>query len=205
MPVSRPRLAASLYGMAALALAGCETPAGHVSVLQSSSAAPAPGSTYAWAPVRPDTQANADRRLANDIIQDRLRLAVDTALAAKGFRQTSDHASAQLLVSYHVGLENRTETRVDTFGGGAVCGFRGCVGGWGLYGPPQVDVRNIDYVQGTLILDLIDRASGKLAWRATSDKRVDSSDATQAGMNAILADMTRSLPSAAATTGGLVP
>lgn len=186
------------YGLAAalaLTLAACETPAGKVSVLQSSSLAPVPGSTYAWAPVNNATRIAADPRVANDIVQERLRGAVDYALTAKGYRRVDDPGQAQLLASYHVGLEARTETRVDTYGGGGMaCGFRGCVSGWGLYGPPQVDVRDINYTQGTLILDLIDRASGKLAWRATSDKRVDQGDADQAKLNAVLVDMTKSLP-----------
>lgn len=190
---------ASLALALLLPLVGCETPAGKVSVLQSSSVAVTPGSTYAWAPVDAQARTAADPRVANDIVLDRLHNAVDGALAAKGYRRVEDPSSAQLLVAYHVGLQNRTETDVDTWGGGGrvgACGFRGCVAGWGLYGPPQIDVRNIDYTQGTLILDLVDRSSGKLAWRATSDKRVDNSDATQEGMNAILMDMTKSLPGA---------
>lgn len=64
-----------------------------------------------------------------------------------------------------------------------------------MYGPPMdIDMRNINYVEGTVMLDLIDRASGKLAWRATSQKRLDQSDADQAGVNAIFADMVKSLP-----------
>lgn len=202
MPAHPVRAAAVVLSLALAvpALSACETPGGKVTTLQSSSIAVAPGSTYAWAAVDAAHRGSADPRVANDIIQERLKTAVDTALAAKGFRQVSDPAQAQLLVAYHVGLQNQTETRVDTFGGGSVgaCGFRGCVGGWGLYGPPSVDVSNINYTQGTVILDLMDRASGKLAWRATSEKRVDQNDATQAGLNAIFADMTKSLPGPAA-------
>lgn len=196
MPIQPARAAAALVlALAAVAITACETPGGKVSTLQSSSVALTPGSTYAWAPVDTAARSGADPRVANDIIQERLRIAVDTALAAKGFRQVADPAQATLLVAYHVGLQNQTETRVETFGGGGTaCGFRGCVHGWGVYGPPSVDVSNINYTQGTVILDLIDRASGKLAWRATSEKRVDQNDATQAGMNAIFADMTKSLP-----------
>jgi hypothetical protein len=184
---------------AGVALSACETAGGNVTVLQSSSVGVSPGSTWAWAPISEQARAAADPRVSNDIIQERLRTAVDTALAGRGFRRVDDPAQAQILVAFHVGLQNRTETRVNTWGGSSgACGFRGCVGGWGFYGPPQVDVRNINYTQGTLILDLMDRASGKLAWRATSDKRVDSSDATQEGLNAILLDMTKTLPGATA-------
>jgi hypothetical protein len=198
--MARPFRALLLAVVASVAVTACESPAGNVSVLQSSTVAVVPGSTYAWAPISDQARAAADPRVSNDIIQERLRTAVDGAMAARGFRRIDDPATAQLLVSFHVGLQSRTETQVNTWGGGSrgACGFRGCVGGWGFYGPPQVDVRNINYTQGTLILDVTDRASGKLAWRATSDKRVDSSDATQEGMNAILLEMTRTLPGATA-------
>lgn len=191
-------LSASLAA-ASLTLAACESPGGQVSVLKSDAVAVVPGSSWAWAPgAQP---GSGDPRIDNDIIQNRVKAAVEGALAARGYRQVSDPASAALLVQYHIGLQNRTETRVDTFGGPtrgpAACGIRGCIGGfgWGMYGPPMdVDVRNINYVEGTVMLDLIDRASGKLAWRATSQKRLDQSDADQAGVSAIFTDMVRSLP-----------
>ena len=170
-------LAAGLTA-ASFALTACGTSGGNVSVLKSDSVAVAPGSTWAWAPgAQP---GSGDKRIDNDIIQGRVKAAVEGALAGRGYRQVFDPSAANLLVQYHIGLQNRTETRVDTFGGPvggpAACGIRGCIGGfgWGMYGPPMdVDVRNINYVEGTVMLDLIDRASGKLAWRATSQKRQD--------------------------------
>jgi hypothetical protein len=182
----------------ALALAACETPAGDVSILQSESRALTPGATYAWA--APSTPAaNADPRVANDIIQERLHAAVDTALAAKGYRRAADAQEAQLLVSYHVSLDDRTEASVTTLSavGPTYCGIRGCIGGWGAYGPPMTTVDTFEYTQGTLVLDIVDRASGKLAWRATSRKQVNEGDGAQAQLNAMLADMTKTLPGAA--------
>jgi hypothetical protein len=190
--------AVAAAAVASLALAACESPGGKVTVLTGDTVRVQPGSTYAWAPgARP---GQGDPRVDNDIIQGRIKNAVDGALAAKGYR-LADPSTATLLVQYHIGLQNKTDTQVDTFGGpgpGPVaCGIRGCIGGfgWGMYGAPMdVDVRHINYVEGTVMLDLIDRASGKLAWRATSQKRLDQKDADQAGVNAIVTDMVKSLP-----------
>lgn len=180
---------------AALVLTGCQGAGGDVSVLSSSSVAPRPGASYAWAPV----SNSGDPRVANDIVDQRIRAAIDSALAAKGYRQVSDPASADLTVTYHVALQDRTEIRADTFGADPVyCGLRGCFGGWGYYGAPTTTIRNIDYTEGTLLLDITDRASGQLAWRATSQRRVDQSDSDQASLNAIVLDMTQSLPGVAA-------
>jgi hypothetical protein len=194
-PISRRAALIAALGLALAPLAACQSPGGNVTVLQSGTVAVPAGATYAWKP-KP-AGATTDPRVANDIIQERLTTAIDTALAAKGFRRVADPAAAQLLVSYYVGLENRQETQVSSFGGGPTwCGFRGCA--WGFYGPPTVDVDNVHYTEGTLMVDLTDRASGKLAWRSTSQRRVDKSDAAQSELNAIVADMTKSLPTTTA-------
>lgn len=186
-----------------LAVAGCESPGGKVSVLAGQT--PLAGSTYAWAP---DAQpGSGDPRVDNDIIRDRIKTAIDTNLAAKGYRQVSS-GEAKVLVAYHIGLQNKTDysaTSMGAPGGGMACGRRGCIGGygWGMYGAPMdVDVRSINYVEGALMLDLIDTASGKLAWRATSQKRVDEKDATQDGLNAMVADMIKTLPVGAPPSAG---
>ncbi len=196
MSVIFTRAAAAAAALSVLALAGCETPAGKVNVLQSSTTAVVPGSTYAWAPVTSAAQRSSDPRVANDIINQRIQSAVDSALAAKGYRHVSSPSQATLLVSYFVGLESRADIQSNSYGGAPMgaCGFRGCVGGWGYYGAPMMDVQTINYTQGTMILDLVDRASGQLAWRAISDRRVDSSDGDQASLNAVAVDMLKTLP-----------
>jgi hypothetical protein len=71
-----------------------------------------------------------------------------------------------------------------------------------MYGAPMdVDVRSINYTEGALMLDLVDTATGKLAWRATSQKRVDEKDGTQDGLNAMVADMIKTLPVGAPPVG----
>jgi hypothetical protein len=187
---------------ACVALAGCESPGGKVSVLQGQT--PIAGSTYAWAPnAQP---GSGDARVDNDIIRERIKTAIDTNLAAKGYRQVAP-SQAKVLVAYHIGLQNRTDYSASSMGppGGVACGRRGCIGGygWGMYGAPMdVDVRSINYVEGSLMLDLIDTASGKLAWRATSQKRVDEKDVNQDGLNAVVADMIKTLPAGSPPTAG---
>jgi hypothetical protein len=67
-----------------------------------------------------------------------------------------------------------------------------------MYGAPMdVDVRTIRYTEGTLVLDLKDRSSGELAWRATSQKRVDEGGGSQEKINAVIAELVKSLPGAA--------
>jgi hypothetical protein len=184
-----------------LLVAACAGPAGNVSVMQSDRIQLVPGATVAWSPLAANALGNNDPRIDNDILRQRIRSSTEAAFAARGFRVAEDAASAQYLLSYHLGLREGTDYRVETMGrpGPVACGWRGCVSGfaWGMYGAPT-NVRALNYNEATLIIDVVDRPSGELAWRATSQQRVDQSDASQQRLNAILADMTRSLPSAPA-------
>ena len=186
-----PTTLAALIGAAALA--SCAGPAGDVSVLQGD-AAVVPGAPVAWAPLAQNELQTNDPRIDNDIIRQRIRTAVESALSARGHPFVQDPNDARYLVRYHIGLQDRQDLRVDSAPGGVACGWRGCISGfgWGMYGAPT-NVRTINYTEGTLILDLVDRESGQLTWRATSQRRVDEGDANQDRINAAVADMTRSL------------
>lgn len=189
--------AAYLAGLALAAglLAGCATSGSGASVSASSGAAITPGATFAWATPDAAAQAAADPRIADPGFQSRLRQAIETALGAKGYRPADDPKTAQLLVAYHVGLQGKAVTTVrQTVDYRYSCGYYACVRNWGEYGPPPPDVKKINYTEGRLVLDLVDTASGKLAWRAVSTKRVDREQASQETLNAVLADTTRSLP-----------
>jgi hypothetical protein len=181
MSAPKPRRAAfAAAAVALLPLAACESPGGKVTVLQSSSIMVAPRSSYAWAAT--DPAVNSAPHVDNEVMRQRLKTAVDTALATKGYRQVADPAAAQLLVAYHVGLQDRSEAH-GPGSGPPLCGMNDCV--WGVFRAPATSA---------MVLDLTDRASGQLAWRATSETRVRQTDATQADLNAIVMDMTRTLP-----------
>jgi len=115
--------------------------------------------TFAWfdhagaehQPQRPDP-----------ILDGRIRRAIAETLLDKGLEQTSPR-SADLLVTYFTSV--RQEVRMYTTGYGY-----GYWGGWGMsYTQPYV------YEEGTMILDLVDRAKGQLVWRGTLTKALGSS------------------------------
>jgi len=58
---------------------------------------------------------------------------------------------------------------------------------------PEADAGQLG-TQGTLVLDLIERGSGRLVWRATSEKQVTGKDVSQEKLTALLRQMTKSLP-----------
>lgn len=77
----------------------------------------------------------------------RLRSAVEEELAAKGYRKSDASGTADVLLAYHVGVENKLDVQQ-----------------WGYVGR-QWDVR--DYRQGTLVIDVVDAKQKSLVWRGT--------------------------------------
>lgn len=185
MPKYLINTAAAVGLLLACAGAAAEAgPAGKVVVMESA-ATIAPGSTWAWAPF---TTTSPDPRVANDIMQERVTRAVESSMASHGLRRSS-RADARYLVTYHVAVANKVKVS-STPNMGRACGFRGCISASGS----SIDVQ--PYAEGTLVIDIIERDTGRLVWRAASKKKVSEKDATQAKINAVVADMTKTLPRA---------
>ena len=158
-----------------------------VAVTQAPSAALAPGSSYAWAPVAGQAYGYADPMLANEITGQRLRVAIESNLAKRGYRQTM-LGGADFMVSYRVVLQPRHEARLT--GTGGFCGPFGC------RAPSGYQVKREDYTQGTLVLDLVETRTGRLVYRATSDKKLSSKDTTPKALDSLIAGMIKALPAA---------
>lgn len=167
-------------------VAGCAS-INDVSVLASDTVPARAGSTFAWAPA--SAGSNQDLRVANDIIEHRIRRAIELALADIGFRQVADPTRAGLTVAHYATVQDVQETRVETWTSPRLR--------WGFSGAPRFDAYTVDYTEGALLIDITDRPSSQLAWRAPSRKQVDRNDASQEAINAVVADMTRSLPGSA--------
>ncbi|HET6349210.1 MAG TPA: DUF4136 domain-containing protein [Candidatus Krumholzibacteria bacterium] len=114
--------------------------------------------TYAWIE-RTISNASGSATAAlqnNTLLDSRIRSAVDTQMAAKGFTLSQD--SPDVLVVYYTGLANK----IDVTDWGYT--YAGSYWGGGLG-------RNVDvyqYTEGTLIIDLVDSETKKLAWRGSA-------------------------------------
>jgi hypothetical protein len=132
------------------------------------SATLARGSTYAWAPVPAVGYGTIDPEITNPITAERLRRLTESTLTSRGYRQVADLGEADLLVSYTIIL---VPEDVDSY---------------------RPEARH--EMRGTLALDLTERETGRLVWRATSDKRVTGNDTSEKKLTALLRKMTKSLP-----------
>lgn len=110
--------------------------------------------TYAW---QHETQPKTGNpRIDNDLVDDRVRNAVDSVLAEKGFVRGQE-ADADFLVAYFVQYKQRIGGSSVSFGIGA--------GRYDRYGGVGYNTSISDYDEGWLTIDVIDRESEKMIWR----------------------------------------
>jgi len=121
--------------------------------------------TWAWLP---DARTSDDPRLDNALIDSRIRTAVESELAAKGYTPATS-GMPDFHVAYHLSVEGKIN--VDTVyndyprGGYGRVGYRGS--GWGY-----AETRVTEYDEGTLLIDILRPESGELLWRGTGQATV---------------------------------
>ena len=127
---------------------------------------------HSFAIVEPSTVSNSAAFASDDILHNRIRDAIASALRARGFR-IADAAQADMLVSFLVTTENKTaihsyNTGIDYYR----CWRCGGFGGFGGFGA-GFDTIDVDqYTEGTLFVDFIDPKSKQLQWRGAVTKRL---------------------------------
>jgi hypothetical protein len=148
--------------------------------------------------------ANVDNQaaFANPLNAERLRVAIESNLAAKGIQRAADRSSAECVVGYAMG----TRQVFDDFYGGWGAGWGYGWGGWGRpgfgwgggLGVDGPAVRN----ETRITVDLFDAKSHKPIWHAAASQSV--SDLTgpnaEAKINAATAAIFTKLP-----IGGVLP
>jgi hypothetical protein len=104
--------------------------------------------------------ANVDQPAAfgNPLNADRLRVAVEANMAARGIQRVSDHAAADCVVGYAMGSRQVFDDYYGGWGVGGGFGWRGRGGwGWGYDGPWVRDETRI-------AVDFFDARSRKPMW-----------------------------------------
>lgn len=167
-------------------VAGAVPAAAKVEVVQTSSPALAEGSTFTLVSMRAIGLGLPDPAIANEITADRLRTVTEAALASRGYRQIADPDEADLIVAYTIVMRPETDGKLRSDRAGCTLPF--CAG------PGDYSLDTSHYTEGTLVLDLVERRTGRLVWRATSKKRVTGNDVSEKKLTALLKGMTSSLP-----------
>ena len=129
------------------------------------------GAYRSWAWKEPALQYRPDDpRIKSDLTEQRIRQAVGEQLDQRGLRPAAAGTRADLNAQAYLIVEDRQQ-QVSTNYGGA------WGGPWnGYWGAPMYnETRNITYKVATLQIDLLDGKDGKLVWRGSAEKAIDSS------------------------------
>ena len=116
--------------------------------------------TFAWKYAEQPETGNP--RIDNDLMDRRVRSAVNAALARKGFRLV-EAAEADFLVAYFIDYKQRIQGSSWNAGAGT--------GSYNRYGGVAYDTGIEDYEEGQLTIDLINPATDKNVWRGVGRRR----------------------------------
>jgi hypothetical protein len=148
----------------------------------------------------------------SDIQRERVDDALAFALRNQGFQIVDNAADADLLVSWHLVTQHKTDVR--TYETPAYGGGYGGYGGYGRYNrysayncwscaPTRTEVSVQNYTQGTFIVDMIDPKMRKSVWRGVTQSRLKGQPSQDQGKyNAAATAIFASFPPGAATPGG---
>ncbi len=150
------RLPLLALGTLALLLAACSP---RVYVEQDDSAALQGYHSFAW--VSPPPGPVRDPILDSQILESRVHKAVAADLASRGFQEVAADANPDFMVTYHTAAKQKIESSGASFSFGIVDAFPHGFGAVGFPVGPDVESRD----EGTLMLDVIDGKSKRLAWR----------------------------------------
>jgi hypothetical protein len=122
--------------------------------------------TWQWARV-PGHAIENDPRLTNDLVHRRMRSALETVLAARGYAQVED--GADIAVAYHLGIEKKIDVTTLYYPSPIIR--------HSYVGTAEVQVR--EYERGTLLIDMLTANNERLVWRGTTQARLHESGTPQ--------------------------
>ncbi len=128
---------------------------------------------------RDSGQVSGDNPLQlSDIQRERIDSALAYALGNKGFQMVDDPAQADLLLSWHLVTQHKTDVRTwETPNYGMSYGRYGRYNRYSMYNcwscaPTRTEVSVQNYTQGTFIVDMIDPEMQKSVWRGFTQSKL---------------------------------
>jgi hypothetical protein len=131
--------------------------------------------TYSWKKIK----------VNNQLWEPRIKDAVDSQLAAKGWRRVDDGGDVTLTA---IGT-TRIQRTLDTF-------YNGFGGGWRWRGFGSTSTTTVhDYQEGTLVVDMFDTQSKQLIWRGDAADMVSgNADKNEKKLNKAVEKMFKKFP-----------
>ena len=139
----------------------------------------------------------------SDMQRDRIDAALSYALTNRGFQMVSNPAQADLLISWHLVTQEKTDVRTwetPAYGGGY--GYYNRYSAYNCWRcmPTRTEVSVTNYTQGTFIVDLVDPKLRKSVWRGVTESRLKGNQSADQGKyNAAATAIFASFPPGEAT------
>lgn len=110
----------------------------------------------------------------NQLNVDRVAKAIRAEMTAKGFTEST--SNPDLKVNAVSILKNKTQVTADTnfYGYGGMYRPYGYWGGGAMMGGGSTTFNSYDYVDGSLIIDIVSAKTGKLVWQGIGNAQIDS-------------------------------
>jgi hypothetical protein len=139
-----------------------------------------------------------------DFQRDRIDEALQDALEAKGFVFVATTADADLLLSWHLNLMDKTDVKTYNNSSYGISAGYGRYNRYAMYNcyncMNQTDVRVSEYTQGTFIIDMIDPNENASVWRSvTQSKLKEETIRDQAALNVAANRVLAAFPQATAS------
>ncbi len=123
----------------------------------------------------------------SDIQKERIDQALSFALRNKGYDVIDDPDQADILMSWHLVTQHKTDVRTyETPSYGMSYGRYGRYNSYSMYNcwgcsPTRTEVSVQDYTEGTFIVDLIDPELNKSVWRGVTQSKLKGKHETDQG------------------------
>ena len=133
--------------------------------------------TWAWYPRQASDTEGGPARGYESFTDQRIRVALEKDLTAKGLTEVDSKASPDVFVAYSVRVENRQNVSPGYGYGYPYGGFGYGYGGFGY--PYGGYGGNYTYKAGTVIIDIVDARRKELAWRGTGQAQLNNNSISE--------------------------
>jgi len=154
-----------------------------------------PQATVAFAGGKWEKLENQDPSVDDDSVHLRIQSAITNQLQANGFTLTKSENTADFLVRYFIGLRREPTPAVPASGNLSRVTPAARPGwGWGWSGNTVTSITPQDFSTDSLVVELVERSTGQLAWRAVWRGEAGMQAPTQAEMDYKMSQLFRSAP-----------
>jgi hypothetical protein len=140
--------------------------------------------TFAWLPK--SSEPTGDYRIDNELLDARIRAAVDRNLQEKGYVKGSP-GNVDFYLAYHLSIESKLDVYTVN---------RGYYDYWG-YGMGWPETRVSEYDEGSLVIDIAHAGNKELVWRGVAIGRVGKTSTPEKStkeVNTVVAEILKRFP-----------